>query len=233
MNGTGGNSGELSDDQRKQRLVRIEREGDDLVLWHRWGRLPSSPPEIGLLFLFWTEWAAVCLFVIRHVMNQAVRNLVLFAVPFVAAWAITFCFVVAWRLMFRFLRGILFGCSEFRIGPDGLTLTRIMSFLRWKRHVPLAEIMGIAEYRAQVANDEGRGSHTETGLMIVTTGKPVRFAQGVDPDEISRLIDLLESHLDLDNLGVSSDRSPAKAFSTPAPVPERADPFLWDRELDS
>jgi hypothetical protein len=224
---------ELAVDQHKPRLVRTEREGDDLVLWHRWGRLPSSPPEIGLLFLFWTEWAAACLFVIRHVTDLAIRNLVLFAVPVVAAWAITFCFVGAWRLMFRFLRGIFFGCSEFRIGPDGLTLTRMILFLRWKRRVPLAEITGIAEYRVQVANDEGRGSHIETGLMIVTTGKPVRFAQGVDTAEISFLIDLLESHLDLDNLGESSNRSHAKASSRPAPVPERGDPTLWDRELDS
>ncbi len=224
---------ELAADQRKPRSVRVEREGDDLVLWHRWGRLPSSPPEIGLLFLFWTEWAAVCLFVIRHGMDHAIRNLVLFAVPIVTAWAITFCFVAAWRLMFRFLRGIFFGCSGLRIGPDGLTLTRRMSFLRWKRHVPLAEITGIAEYRAQFANDEGRGPHTETGLMIVTTGKPIRFAQGVDPAEISCLINLLESHLDLENLGVSLNRCPAKASSRPAPVPDRADPTLWDRELDS
>jgi hypothetical protein len=177
---------ESSDDQRKTRLVQVKRDGDDMVLRHRWGRPQYAQTDGGLLFLFWIAWTAACVFVVLHVMNEASLLSILFAVPFLAAWMLMFCV----------LCGIFFGSSDLRIGSNGLTLTRTVFFLRLKRHVPFDEILGISEYCVQVKTGESGRSRTELGLMIVALGKPLRFAQGIDPAEISGLIDLVRRHLD-------------------------------------
>ena len=207
---------ESSDHQPKTRLVRVKRDGDELVLRHLWGRSPYSKADGGLLFMFWMAWTAACFFVIRLVMDQPNLLSILFAVPFLAAWMLMFCV----------LCGMFFGCSYLRIGSNGLTLTRTVLFLRWKRHHRLEEIKGVTEYRAHVAIDEGGGSRTEFGLMIVTRGKPLRFAQGVDPAEISGLIDFVRRHLQGLTTGFKlGDRSTRPTDAQwDKPFPERTGP---------
>jgi hypothetical protein len=176
---------ELSQDQRRTPMVRVEQHGDDLALRHRWGRFPGSPPEAGIVFLFWMAWTLGCVVVVCNVIRELSLFSILFAVPFVAVWVLLVCV----------LCGFFFGRSDLRVGPDGLTLTRAVLLSRRERYVPLAEIKGITEFSAPARYDDGKGPRTEVGLMIVTIGKPLRFGQGLARAEIMRLVDLLDNHL--------------------------------------
>jgi hypothetical protein len=175
---------DLSEDRRKARLVRVEQQDNDLVLEHRWGSSSSSRAEGGFLFLFLLGWTTGCVLGIRHLIDQPNLRFTLFAIPFLAVG----------MFVFGELCGIIFGCSSLRIGSNGATLTRRVLPLRRKRHVPLDEIKGVTQYSAQIAMGRSGSSRTEFGLMIVTIGEPLRFAQGVEPAEIARLIELLEQH---------------------------------------
>ncbi len=171
---------ELIGDDPKTHSVRVQRDGDDVVLRHRWGSSSASYAIAGFMFL----WTVGCVFFVRSVIDQPSLVPILFGIPLLEGWLLVFCVLCA----------TFFGRTDLRLGLHALEFTQTVLLYRRYRHVPLVEIEEFTEYSREVQHGES-GTRTETGLMVVTLGKPLRFAQDVNQGELSHLIELLNGHL--------------------------------------
>ena len=158
--------------------VSVDQVGDDLTIRRRIGS--SSVASFYLVFpAFWT---VVCVLLIRRVTQEPTLEHLLLAIPFLAATA----------FLLAMLPFMLFGFEQLRVGADGLELRTLTG----RRLVPLGDVKGIADFYRVVDSESGRIEH---GLMVETSGRPIRFGLGLDDDErmgvVGRLLDHLRASL--------------------------------------
>jgi len=159
--------------------VRFEQAGDELVLRRGTGSsFAGGALRRGFLLIWLMPWSIGCLALLAALLLRPNLQLLLFACPFFAAWALVF--------------QVDFGREQLRIGPGGLDYRWHALVTLKGRHVPLGEVEGVVPYARLPDSGALQLVH---GVKFETLGRPVRFAHGVTPHEAAWLADLLRRHL--------------------------------------
>lgn len=133
------------------------------------------------MLLWLAGWSVGCVFLLREVLNKPQLFIVLFSVPFFAAWI--FGSVMVLRTFF--------GRERFSLGPDGARyVSRVFKTIA-ERQVPLEEIVSIQS--GTVASPQDR-SLTPV-IEVQTLGAPVRFGAALPGRERGWLCHVLGEHL--------------------------------------
>ncbi len=158
--------------------TRVEEFGGELTLWRRTGSI-----AVGLFLLLWfCGWTAGCAFLLHEVVTRREAFLLLFAVPFLAAWVF-----VALLLPWQF-----FGFERLRIGPDGLHHEWGALIVLGRRHCGLDAVRRVCRFATAADSETNERRH---GLRIETTGAPIRFGKGAGDKELRWLADLIQRHI--------------------------------------
>ncbi len=91
--------------------------------------------------------------------------------------------------------------ERLRLGHKGLEYVRIIGLGRKRRAIPLVEVRRLTPYCLEVALPDQRTTRLEHGLAIETIGRTLCVGQGLDPDDVERLLQDLEWQI--------QERSPA------------------------
>ncbi|HTU18686.1 MAG TPA: hypothetical protein VMG10_11545 [Gemmataceae bacterium] len=201
------------------RRVRIEEVDGDLELSYR-RRLWETA---GFLLIWWVGWTAGTILILCMVFTEPSVEHVLFAAPFVAAWAFVFV-LLSW---------MLFGTEHLRLGWDGLEYRARVLVTLSTRTIPREELKcvsaGLTTYEV---GREGEPSRREPCLKFETIGQPLQFAPGISEEEQRWLVQRLNEFLDaLGRDGSSS--APSCVVKTSRGEVLRAAPVPIDPPSDS
>ena len=178
--------------------TRVNELPGGVIEFHRSVR---SIAGAAFLLFWWIGWSAGTGFLVMQVYNDPSIFMALFALPFVAAWV-----AVAVMLLW-----MLFGVERLVLGYDMLTCES-RAIVRWhRRDVPLADVKRVRLYRKVVDSESGR---REVGLELLTTGKPIRFGQGLEKDELRYLAHMLRTLLGLETQQREKKRQARQPTST-------------------
>ena len=159
--------------QTNPRRYKAVLDRDDRTL-----RLSCRAPAWGtsiFLLLWLTLWTVGCVALVGQVVRDHKLSNVLFAVPFWASW-----FLVAWFLIIKLLQ-----TEELVLGPSGLFYRRRVFIPVKERVLPLEEIKAFDAYSVASDSESGR---RESGIEVITTGRPLRFLHGLSAEEVSWLV---------------------------------------------
>ncbi len=153
------------------------QSGDEIVLDYRTGALTA-----GFFMLLWLSgWSVGCVFLLREVLNKPQLFMVLFSIPFFAAWI--FASVTVLRTFF--------GRERFSLGPDGARYASRVFKTIAERQAPLEEIVSIQSGLMASAQDRTASPVIE----VQTRGAPVRFGAALRARERDWLCHVLGEHL--------------------------------------
>jgi hypothetical protein len=157
--------------------VKLEQAGDRLSLTCRRRELFG-----GCFMLLWLiGWTVGCVFLAGAVITQRSLFMLLFAIPFWAAWVFVVC-----QMLSSF-----FGVETLEFDRDGVRYVRRVLVPIRRRDIPLAEIRGFGAYVETADSDTGRPTR---GIEVQTTGTPLRFGDHIPDVERHWLRTQLEEH---------------------------------------
>jgi energy-coupling factor transporter transmembrane protein EcfT len=172
--------------------TRVEREGETLILRRRGGEGCAVP----FLLLWMTIWTIGCGVLLYNLIADFKWSLLLFSIPFLAAW-VGVAALINW---------MMFGRIELRIGRDGATrLTRAFCYRRVVQ-VPLEALREVEEY---VSGSGEQG--VRWGIRLVTSDRPLKFMSDIGTEERQWLLPIISEHLN--RLGVRP-RTPEELATT-------------------
>ena len=168
----------MAEDREQIGRVQVREDRDELVF----RRKTASTVGLGFLICWLSVWTIACVALAVRVVREPTLITIIFAVPFSTAWFSGFS-ILAWTL---------FGFEELRHGPGGLDHRR--GLLAWSRSrmLPFAEVRAVTDYARVVDSESGQVEH---GLKIEAAGRPIRFGQGLDDDDLHSLADRLHDRL--------------------------------------
>lgn len=177
--------------------TEVERRGDELRL------RCANRQWAGLFLLFWLiGWTVGCVFLAGAVLVQRQLFMVVFAIPFWAAWVFVFSMVMR----------SFFLVEEFALSSRGITYARRVIVQTTQRRMPLEEIKRVTRFSTVTDSESGA---TQEGLEVQGTGKPVRLLEGLNGDELR----WLEFQLN-EVLGALQGKPAATEDPAPAVLPE-------------
>ncbi len=192
----------------------------------------------GCFLFFWLiGWTVGCVWLTGAVIQKPGVVMVLFAIPFWAAWVFTFCVML----------NNFFRIERFELGPEGGHFVRRVIILQRRRAIPLEEIRGFGSYKTVVDSESGT---CQWGLEVQNPGRPLQFGQGLPEAERVWLVQQLNEHLwrlapcgahrtpDLERSDgpatAEGETSDVRERLAPAPVPlQPPSDSRWRRDYDS
>lgn len=154
--------------------VRFAQAADSLVLQRRTGSIGA-----GAFMLLWLcGWTVGCVFLVNEVLTKRSPEMILFSVPFLAAW-----FFVAAMVVCNFA-----GFEELRIDRDGVHYRWGAGRALGHRSAPVETVRQVGRFAGLADSDSG---YRPEGLRIETSGKPIRFAKGASNDELRWMADAI------------------------------------------
>lgn len=212
---------EPADDRPAIRGLDLERAGDVLIVRRRVGSWPVAI-FLGLWLAF---WSVGCVAMGVKVLRDPGEVPVAMIVPFYAAWIFASCIEVL----------MVFGREEVWLGPDGVR-HRLRAIVKLSdRSIPLDQIKAIV-----AALDDPRSDssilHPTGGVTIVTLGRPLRVARGLEAmARRQQLAALLDEHLRaLTPALIAEPPTGGKGHREwpPSPALPESSPLRIDREYD-
>jgi hypothetical protein len=151
------------------------------------------------LVLWLIGWSVGCVMLISHVVANPSLFMILFAIPFVAAWFFVIFLILA----------ILFGSERLWLGPEGLEYDWKVLRTLGERRVPLAELRSV---RAGARHRDNESGASSLCVNVETVGKPLDFGSGLSEKEQRWLVEVLSDYLAM----LREQRSRQSGLSTDA-----------------
>ncbi len=149
--------------------VDLRESSDAIAITTRQTRGP------GLFLLLWEiGWSVGCVFLIGAVIDDPQPGMILFAVPFWAAWLAVACFLI-WSF---------FGTETLLVREDRVLFLRKALITLTAREHPASEVIGFRTCRSRHQENDA----WLWGIEVETFGKPIRFGFRIPARERQWLI---------------------------------------------